>query len=399
MTGSLASILGGAEAIDAIKGWTGSPAGLMQARLEAAQARTLDWILSLQAPDQPRGVFCISAVHDPALWPGMLLPASASAVLCLKLFGEIIHFRGDERARLVTWFERARRSDGLFAIAGMQAADIFKKEDSNETWRYIGLTLTNLVLGAIEALEPLHKPRLEFADPWCEALILRAWLSERDLRDPLTEGAMLACLGSFLLARQRHGTFDEKQAAKTALSIIFAWAERNQEPGTGFWGLGQSVNATRVLHAMAGSAGVFQLFHSARRSLPFQNKAVDFALSLSPPKIYGATIDAALVDLMVHAAALTDYRRPAIDEWLARMLDVLLDFQNQDGGFPDLRNGVWKQDAWPRGYEEKQGTSNMSATFQRWWAITLIADCLWPGWKSWGFRRMAGPGFRAETMR
>lgn len=399
MTGSLASILGAASASDEIKGWTGSPAGLMQSRVEAARQHSLAWILARQAPDAPRGVFRLSTAHDPALWPGMLLPASASGVLCLKLFGEIIHFRGDERAGLVDWFERARRADGLFSIAGMTDDTLRQRGNPGESWRYIGLAITVQALAAIEALDPLRKPRLEFADPWSDVIILKAWLSERDMRDPLTEGVNLANLGAFQLLRQRHGTYDEKHAAKAGLAAILDWLERNQEPSSGFWGVGQSLSATRMVQAMTGAAGVFQLFHAARRTLPFCSKAVDFALSLSPPRVHGAATDLALADLLAHSASLADYRRAAIDQWLAKMLDALLDFQNQDGGFPDTRTGVWQQDGWPRGYQEKQGLSNMCATFMRWQAIALICERLWPGWRAWGFRRSAGPGFRAEPGR
>ena len=399
MTGSLASILGKGGADDEIKGWTGSDAGLMQNRVEAARVRSLAWLLSLQAQGAPRGVFRISAAHDVEHWPGMLLPASASGVLCLKLLGEILHFRGEDRAELVIWFERSRRPDGLFSIAGMHAEDIYKQDDLGEAWRSIGLQITSLALAAIEALDPLRKPRLEFADPWSDLIILKAWLGERDLRDPLTEGANIAHLGALQLLRQRHGTYDEKHIAKSGMAAIFDWLERNQEPSSGFWGVGQALSATRMLQAMTGAASLYQLFHSARRTPPFQNKAVDFALSLSPPKVYGAATDLALVDLLAHAAGFAPYRQAEIDQWLAKMLDAQLDYQNHDGGFPDTRAGVWKQDGWLRGYEEKQGLSNMTATFQRWQAIALIADRLWPGWKAWGFRRTAGPGFRAEAAR
>lgn len=399
MTGSLASIFGAPGASDEIKGWTSSHAGEMQGRVEAARARSLAWIVERQAAGQPRGVFRMSAAHDPAQWPGMLLPASASGVLCLKLFGEIIHFRSEERAELVAWFERARRPDGLFSIAGMTAATVFKKEDPDETWRYIGLAITVQTLAAIETLDPLRKPRLEFADPWSDVIILKAWLGDRDMRDPLTEAVNVANLGALQLMRQRYGTFDERHEAKGGMAAVFDWLERHQEPSTGFWGVGQGLSATRLLAAMTGAAGLFQLFHAARRALPYQLKAVDLAVSLSPPKIYGAVTDLALVDLLAHAASLADYRRADIDKWLAKMLDALLDFQNEDGGFPDIRAGVWKQDGWVGGYEEKQGLSNMAATFLRWQAIALIADRLWPGWKPWGFRRNAGPGFRAGLAR
>ena len=397
MKGSLASILGAASASDDLKGWTGSHADMLQARVEQARAGALAWMHGLQARGEPRGVTCLSAAHDAACWPGMLLPATAHAVLLQKLFGEIINLRGEDRAALVAWFEQARRPDGLFRVAGMTPESIFKKPDLDETWRYIGLQNTSLCLAAIEALDPIRQPRLEIADPWLDPVILKAWLGERDLREPLIEAETIVNLAALLLARQRHGSSDARQGAKAGLTILLAWLERVQEPTSGFWGVGQTLNATRILQAMTGAAGLFQLFHLARRAPPYQERAVDYALSLSPPKIFSAQSDAALVDILAHAASASDYRRAAIDQWLARMLDALLDYQNQDGGFPDLRSGTWKQDGWFDGYQEKQGLSNMAASFLRWWAIALICERLWPGWKPGGFRRGPGPGFRAEA--
>ena len=398
MKGSLASILGVPGANDHLKGWPGSHADMLQARVEHARSRSLDWMRGLHAQDEPRGVSRLSAAHDAVRWPGMLLPATAHAVLLQKLFGEIIHLRGQDRAALVAWFEQARRPDGLFRIDGMTPETIFKKPDLDETWRYIGLQNTSLCLAAIEALDPIRHPRLELADPWLDPVILKAWLGERDLREPLIEAETIANLAALLLARQRHGSSDARQGAKAGLAVILAWLERTQEPMSGFWGVGQTLSATRILQAMTGAAGLFQLFHAARREPPFQERAVDYALSLSPPKILSAVSDAALVDILAHAAGASEHRRAAIDQLLARMLDALLDYQNQDGGFPDLRSGAWKQDAWFDGYEEKQGVSNMAASFLRWWAIALICERLWPGWKTWSFRRSPGPGFRAEML-
>jgi hypothetical protein len=54
----------------------------------------------------------------------------------------------------VRWLEASRLPDGRFRIEGMKEADVFKKPDLDETWRYIDFHVTNYTLGAIE-----HSPR------------------------------------------------------------------------------------------------------------------------------------------------------------------------------------------------------------------------------------------------
>ena len=62
------------------------PDAKIEARIEAARRRTLGWLDAMQAPGLPRGVGRISAAHDPAAWPGVLLPGTYNAVLCRALF-------------------------------------------------------------------------------------------------------------------------------------------------------------------------------------------------------------------------------------------------------------------------------------------------------------------------
>ena len=95
---------------------------------------------------------------------------------------------------------------------------------------------------------------------------------------------------------------------------------------------------------------------------------------------------------------LHDYRRGEIASWLREKLSALLDFQAENGGFADEREGIRRQDGWVGGYEEKQGQSNTFSTWFRWIAIAMIADLLWPGWRRWNFRRMIGIGYRMEPV-
>ena len=363
----------------------------LQARIAGARATTLLWLDTMQAERLPRGVMRISPAHDPAAWPGMLLPGTYNGLLCRHLLDGMADF---PTAPVIAWLESHRQPDGVFRVPGMRDDTVFKKPDPVETWRYIDFHITNYTLGAIEALDPARVPVLIFARPFLDPLTLKAWLAERDLRDPWQEGNNIVNLGSFFLLLRRFGLAD-RAVLDQAMEILFAWHERLQEPATGFWGVGQLSDPRAALHAMAGSIHNFHLWYVAARPLPYQDKAVNYALT-QPTGIDSACIDVDLVDLLVHAHGLIDHRRAETSAWLRAKLMALLDFQNADGGFPDERAGVRRQDGWIRGYEEPQGLSNTFATWFRWIAIAMIADLLWPGWQRWNFRRMVGIGYRLE---
>jgi hypothetical protein len=363
----------------------------LQHAVVQARARTLRWLDAMQAPDEPAGVLRISAAHDVRLWPGMLLPGTYNGVMCRHLLDAAPPAGAYQ---LIAWLLHHRRDDGTFRIQGMHDADVFKKPDRDETWRYIDFHVTNYTLGAIEALDPALVPNLSFAAAWLDPVTLKAWLAERDLRDPWQEGNNIVNLGSFFLLMKRFGLAPDDRITQ-ALTIMFDWQDRLQEPATGFWGVGQLSDERALLHAMAGSMHNFHLWYATGRKLPFQDRAMDYALS-RPTRIDSACIDVDLVDLLSHAHALIDHRRAETEDWLRRMLDALLGFQAADGGFADELQGVRRQDGWVRGYQEPQGISNTFATWFRWIAIAMIADLLWPGWRRWNFRRMVGVGYRME---
>jgi hypothetical protein len=356
-----------------------------------ARAGTLAWLDAMQADGLPTGVTRISTAHDPALWPGVLLAGTYNGLMCRHLLDGM---GGIAPAPLITWLESHRQENGVFRVPGMHDDAVFKKPDPVETWRYIDFHTTNYALGAIEALDPARAPVLAFALPLLDPLTLKAWLAERDLRDPWQEGNNIVNLASFFLLLRRFGLADAK-VVEPAMEIMFAWHERLQEPATGFWGVGQLSDPRAMLHAMAGSMHNFHLWYAMARPLPYQDKAVDYALG-QPTDIDSACIDVDLVDLLVHGHMLIDHRRAETLAWLRAKLPALLGFQNEDGGFPDEHAGVRRQDGWVRGYEEPQGLSNTFATWFRWIAIAMIADLLWPGWQRWNFRRMVGIGYRLE---
>ena len=357
----------------------------LRERIDAARVRSLAWLASMQADGEPHGVARMSAAHDPQAWPGMLLPGTYNAVMCRALLDDLPH----DNRRLVEWLVGHRRADGIFRIPGMRDADVWKRAEPGETWRYIDFHVSNYCLGAIEALDPAAKPVLDFVRPWLDPMRLKAWLSDRDLRDPWLEGNNIVNLASFMLLLLPR----QPEAVDAALAVLFRWHDYHRNPATGFWGVGQSSDPMRAQHAMAGSMHNFHLWYAMRRPLPLQDRAVDYALA-QPTDVDSACIDVDLVDLLVHAHAMIDHRRAETTRWLAAKLDALLAFQGADGGFADEMDGVRRQDGWVRGYQEAQGQSNTFATWFRWIAIAMIADHLAPGWRTWRFRRMIGIGCR-----
>ncbi len=373
---------------------------MLQSDIAGARGRSLAWLDAMQAPDAAPGVLRISAAHDPARWPGMLLPGTYNGTMARALLGALPAPGSPDNTALARWLLAQRRADGVFRIRGMHDDSVFKKPDLAETWGYIDFHVTNYSLGALAFLDPATRPELAFARRFLDPTTLKAWLADRDLRDPWLEGNNIVNLGGFLLLMRQHGTPSDRDAVQHALRVLFDWHDRLQEPSTGFWGVGQHADPLRLLHAMAGSMHNYHLWYATGRRLPYQSQAVDYCLT-QPPRIHSACIDVDLVDLLVHASWQIDHRRGEIHEWLRALLPELLAFQNADGGFADARDGPGvpprRQDGWSQGYEEPQGLSNTFATWFRWIAIAMIAECLWPGWsptgQGWGFREMVGIGY------
>jgi hypothetical protein len=369
----------------------------LQSGIASARLRSLGWLAHMQANGLQEGVSRISAAQDMVRWPGMLLPGTYNAVMLRDLLGDLASWSKDKREALATWLQGHRRADGIFRIPGMTDDTVYKKPVLSDTWEYIDFHVSNYCQGAIQALCPERQPVLDFARPFLDPMYLKAWLCERDLRDPWQEGNNIVNLGSFLLGLAAQG---EGPSAHRAMELLFAWHDRLQEPSTGFWGVGQSHDDTALLHAMAGSMHNYHLWYFKGRPLAYQERAVDYALSRAPV-IHSACIDVDLVDLLCHAHACLDYRRPEIEWWLRQLLEALLSLQAEDGGFPDepVRDGqgLRRQDGWVGGYAEPQGLSNTFSTWFRWIAIAMAARCVWPEWLpfegGWRFRNMVGIGF------
>ena len=363
------------------------------AQIDAAAARSLVWLDARSLPaqaDRPEGAMAFSAAQDIAQWPGMLLPGTYNGVMCRRLLGGLSDWPEERKAALAQWLKGFEHASGAFRLPGMTDANSHKKPDRDETRRYIDFHVTNYALGALEALG--HAPEAPgFIRPYLEPQHLKAWLADRDLRDPWQEGNNIVNLASFLLLLRPSA--ETRPKVDAALKILFDWHDRLQEPATGFWGVGQSHDPRQLLHAMAGSMHNFHLYYATGRPLPYQENAARYVLSRDPIW-HSACIDVDEVDLLVHAAEAQPALRGAATDWLQAKLRALLAMQNDDGGFADTLTDPWRPDGWVGGYVEAPGVSTTFATWFRWIAIAMIDDFLLPGRRDWPFRRMIGIGYR-----
>jgi hypothetical protein len=359
-------------------------------RIAAAVARAEEFLWSLQAPGEPAGVFRTSHAHDAARWPSVLLPGTYDTLMALALTGGIARLGSAERTAAAEFVLRFRHAEGSFHLPQHRVEDTYKRPEREETDRYIAFHLTNYALGALDALGHETPPELAFVRPFLEPLQLDAWLARRDLRDPWLEGNNVVNLASFLMLFRG----PDAARARAGLARLIDWHHFNQEPTTGFWGVGQS-EPRQHLHAMAGATHNFHLFYALREPIAHAAAIIDYCLDL-PIAVQSACIDVDIVDILANFHALADHRRGDIRAWLAAKLAALLDFQNPDGGFADVHEGTRRLDGWVQGYSEDQGLSNSFATFFRLIAIAMIAATLAPDLRRWGFRRMLGIGYFPE---
>ncbi len=366
-----------------------------QAQVDTAIARAEAWLWTMQAPDHARGIFRFSDYHAPQDWPGVLLPATYNAICCLALCDGLRKLDPNARQHVAAFLREHQQENGVFRISQMATADIYKKRDPAETWRYIDFHVSNYALGALEMLDGLAPMRLDFAKPFLDLARLDAWLATRDKHEPWQEGNNIVNLASFLLLLRDHAGATESAQATAALQHMLDWHDQHQDPTTGFWG-GTVGSADAHLHAMAGAAHNLHLYYAIGRPVPGAETIIDYCLSLSPSSST-ACLDVDPVDILASMSKLGNYRRDDVRHWIADKLAAILAHQNSDGGFADEADGTLRLDGWVRGYAEPQGISNTFATWFRVLAIAHVSSVLWPEWRQWRFRRMIGIGYAAPV--
>jgi hypothetical protein len=173
------------------------------------------------------------------------------------------------------------------------------------------------------------------------------------------------------------------------------WLDRIQDPSTGFWGT-RIEGRRALLEAMAGAMHVYHLYYYLDRAIPNLDNIAAHCVSLAEDELSplsSACLDVDIVDVIANLHRL-GIRRPGMEDILERKLVLLLDGQNDDGGFSDERSGILRFDGWVGGYWEPQGFSNCFATWFRMIAIGVCSCVLFPGSAdSWRFRNTVGIGY------
>ena len=143
--------------------------------------------------------------------------------------------------------------------------------------------------------------------------------------------------------------------------------------------------------AMAGAAHNFHIYYYLNRPLRYVDRIVDHCVSFVGEGVTSACVDIDMVDILANMHKY-GYRTGDIESGLEKKLVDLLDFQNPDGGFADVKEGDRRFDGW-NSYVEPQGLSNCFATWFRTATIAMICEVLFPKEFPWHFRNTIGMGY------
>lgn len=348
-------------------------------RVMEMRQRALDWFASMQAPEQGFGVHADSAYHQQNGPAGMYLPGTYNATHCLFLLGAYDDITPEQADSLAGFLNKFQREDGVYRIPEVVAEEVYYPD-----FEYIDLHTSNYTLGALGLLGRKPRHSLRFMTRYDTAQKLAAWLEARKMTEPWTEGNYIVNLASFYAYLLGQG--DEQY--RPLLEQLLDWHETHQDPDSGYW---YDPVTQDLTSAMAGATHNLHLYYSLSYPVPRYKMMVDHCLSILEG-VTSACLDIDVVDILANLYV-CGYRQGEIEDYLERKLVALLDYQNPDGGFADVREGVRLFDGWER-YQEPQGMSNTFATWFRTASVGMICYVLYPEQRhEWRFRNTLGMGF------
>ncbi|UCD58917.1 MAG: hypothetical protein JSV16_07365, partial [Candidatus Hydrogenedentota bacterium] len=318
----------------------------LENRVGEMRERVSAWLDTMLVRDQPFGVHRASGFHDISGFPSMLLPATYNATHCRKLTGDYENLRRGERDQLVEFINGFQCEQGNYRMPQMTKEDIYYP-----TWEYIDFHTTNYAMGAVLSIGGKMKHPLRFIEKYCSIGALHQWLARREMSDPWNEGNNVVNLASFYFVLAERG--DERMGPLT--EQLFAWHEENQDPETGYWLEKDARSPVHPMVAMAGAAHNFHIYYYLNRPVRYVERIVDHCLSFIGEGVTSACVDIDVVDILANMHRY-GYRTADIEAGLEKKLIDLLDFQNPDGGFADVREGDRRFDGW-NSYVEPQGLS------------------------------------------
>lgn len=354
----------------------------LEKRVCEMREHVLGWLDSMILRDQPFGVHRASKYHDVSRFPSMLLPATYDATHCRKLLGDYEDLPDDKRNELVQFINSFQHEAGNYRMHQMRKEDIYYP-----TWEYIDFHATNYAMGAVLSIGGEMRRPLQFIEKYCSIEALSQWLASRKMSDPWNEGNNIVNLASFYFVLARRG---DKRIGPL-MDHLFAWHEETQDPETGYWLDRGAQPPVHHMVAMAGAAHNFHIYYYMNRPLRYVDRIVDHCVSFVGDGVTSACVDIDMVDILANTHKY-GYRTGDIEAGLERKLVDLLDFQNPDGGFADVREGDRRFDGW-NSYVEPQGLSNCFATWFRTATIAMICEVLFPQEFAWYFRNTIGMGY------
>ncbi len=348
-------------------------------RVLEMRQRVLAWLTSMQAPELGFGVHADSAFHQKNGPHGMYLPGTYNATHCLFLLGACESITPEQSADLAGFLNGFQREDGAYRIPEMTPAGIYYPD-----FEYIDLHTSNYTLGALALLGRAPTRPLAFMRRYDTPRKLADWLSVRVMTEPWAEGNYIVNVASFFAYLLDKG----ETRYRALMQQMLDWHTRNQDPASGYWYDPSTGDRTS---AMAGAAHNLHIYCYLCQPVPSFEKIIDHCLSILEG-ISTACLDVDVVDILANLHRY-GYRQAEIEDYLERKLKALLGFQNLDGGFADVRDGIRLFDGWEK-YQEPQGLSNCFATWFRCITVGMICQTLYPhATEPWRFRNTLGIGY------
>ncbi len=350
-------------------------------RILSMRQRALDWFATLEAPELGFGVHADSAYHKEHGPAGMYLPGTYNAVNCLYLLGEYTDLEPEQTDSIAAFLNRFQRPDGVYRIPEMTQAEIYYPD-----FEYIDLHISNYSLGALASLGRKPALPLAFIERYAAPEKLSTWLAARQMSEPWSEGNYIVNIASFFAWQLDNG--DER--FRPLLGHLLNWHEIHQDAASGYW---YDPTTRDLTSAMAGAAHNLHLYYYLQQPVPRFEKIIDHCLGILEG-VSSSCLDIDVVDILANLHGYGS-RQPEIEAYLERKLAALLDFQNPDGGFADVREGTRLFDGWER-YQEPQGLSNTFSTWFRCATVGMICHLLYPETRrDWHFRNTLGMGYFA----
>lgn len=348
-------------------------------RIENMRGKAISWLNSMKVEGYGCDVFANSVHNRDIKNSDMLLAGTYNAVMCLKLLGEYEKVEQNEKDKICNYINGFQKKNGFYTMPSMRKKDIYYP-----TMEYDNFHITNYTVRAIRELGGKQKNPFRFLSEYNSMKKLDKWLSKRDMSSPWTEGNYIVNLASFFIM--------DSEDNEELINNMINWHNAMQDE-SGFW---MDPERTDFISGMAGAAHNYHIYYYYNLPVPNYKNIVDHCLNMIKDSVSSACLDIDVSDVLCHFIKY-GYRTEEIKEYLQAKLNQILDYQNEDGGFSDVDEGIRKFDGW-NVYEEPQGISNCFATWFRCASVGMIACCLYPETKeSWHFAQDIGIGYFNKT--